>query len=375
MRYALSGSLLVHAAIFGTALVGFVWPKAEDAPAPGAVTVDIISMSSVSTNITSTIESSSTDDLISSGAETAAPTVIEPIELEAVTPISPTQQAVQPDVTEPLAAQPVESAKATPIEPELVEPVQASTAEPVQPSRSEAVEPAETVLATAMLSAEPAEIVAPSVAVPVEPVAAAEPETTTVRVSPAEAVTPIVPEALQPETSTDASTAPVPQILSFQRQSEPTPRRTTPRREPAPERPRQQVAEQTPQRPASAAGNGGQNVADAAAGRASAGQQGSDGGGGQAEIAQWQSQVQRKLARSLRYPRAANGERGEVVVRFTVAAQGNASGVSIVRSSGNVVLDQAAIETVGRASPFPPIPADAGFASKTFDFPLGFVRN
>ena len=148
-----------------------------------------------------------------------------------------------------------------------------------------------------------------------------------------------------------------------------------PRREAAPERPRQQMAEQTPQRPASAAGNGGQNAADAAAGRASAGQQGSDGGGGQAEIAQWQSQVQRKLARSLRYPRAANGERGEVVVRFTVAAQGNASGVSIVRSSGNVVLDQAAIETVGRASPFPPIPSDAGFASKTFDFPLGFVRN
>ena len=374
MRYALSGSLLVHAAIFGMALIGFVWPKAEDAPAPGAVTVDIISMSSVSTNTTSTIESSSTDDLISSGAETSAPPVIEPIEPETATPISPAQQAIEPEVAEPVTAQPVGQAQAEAIEPDVAEPVQASIAEPIQPSQSEAVEPTETVLATAMLSAEPAEIVAPSVVPPVEPVAAAEP-TQALPPSPPEPVTPIVPDALQPETSSDARTAPVPQILSFQRPSEPTPRRTMPRREPVPERPRQQVAEQAPQRPASAAGNGGQNAADAAAGRASAGQQGSDGGGGQAEIAQWQSQVQRKLARSLRYPRAANGERGEVVVRFTVAAQGGASGVSIVRSSGNVVLDQAAIETVGRASPFPPIPANAGFASKTFDFPLGFVRN
>ena len=85
--------------------------------------------------------------------------------------------------------------------------------------------------------------------------------------------------------------------------------------------------------------------------------------------------MQRRLANALRYPRAAGGERGEVVVRFTVASQGGASGVSIVRSSGSAVLDQAAIETVGRAAPFPPIPANAGFASKTFDFPLGFVRN
>ncbi|RYZ78426.1 MAG: DUF1631 family protein, partial [Proteobacteria bacterium] len=63
-------------------------------------TVDIISMSSVSTNTTSTIESSSTDDLISSGAETSAPPVIEPIEPETATPISPTQQAIEPEVAE-----------------------------------------------------------------------------------------------------------------------------------------------------------------------------------------------------------------------------------------------------------------------------------
>lgn len=368
MRYALSGSLLVHAAIFGTALIGFVWPKAEDAPAPGAVTVDIISMSSVSTNVTSTIESSSTDNLISSGAETAVPPVIEPIEPEAVTPISPAQQALEPNRAEPIPPELVEQATATPVQAEQAEQIEEPVAEPIEASRADTIEPAEAelvepLLATAMLSAEPVEIVAPSVVAPVEHEASAEP------------VMPMVSDVLEPESTTDAKTAPVPRTLSFERPSEPTPRRPTPTREGTPERPRQQVAEQAPQRSTSAAGNGGQNEADSVAGRASAGQQGNYGGGGQAEIAQWQSQVQRKLARSLRYPRSANGERGEVVVRFTVAAQGGASGVSVVRSSGNAVLDQAAMETVGRASPFPPIPANAGFASKTFDFPLGFVRN
>ena len=33
MRYALPGSVLVHAGILGIALYGFAWPEAEDAPA------------------------------------------------------------------------------------------------------------------------------------------------------------------------------------------------------------------------------------------------------------------------------------------------------------------------------------------------------
>jgi protein TonB len=57
-----------------------------------------------------------------------------------------------------------------------------------------------------------------------------------------------------------------------------------------------------------------------------------------------------------------------------VAANGSVSGVRIVGSSGNPILDDAAIKTVNRAAPFPEIPADAGKSSWTFTLPLGIVR-
>jgi protein TonB len=321
MRYALSGSALVHAAIFGTALVGFAWPEPDDAPAPGAVTVDIVNVSAVSANASETLTSSAPVDLVSAGAE-AAP-VIEPLASEVVE-----------RTTETLAE----------AEPERVEAVAAKTLEPAEP-----VEQVE-ILTMAMLSAEPAESVAPMEAEPVAPAETA---------------------VIAAESVTDAKIAPTPHTLSFKRPSAPTPREPAePRRETA-----QQQPAPTAKKPPSQAGNGGQNQADAAAAPQSAGQGGSNGGDGTADTASWERQVSRRLAGALRYPRAANGERGEVVVRFTVAAQGSASGLQVVRSSGNAVLDQAALETVSRAAPFPPIPSGAGFASKTFDFPLGFVRN
>ena len=353
MRYALPGSLLVHAAIFGTALVGFAWPEAEDAAAPGAVTVDIVTVSTVSTNTTETIVSSATQTLVSAGAEAVPPPVLEPVQSEMV------------EAT---------TSRLTAAEPERLDPV---TQQTVTPQRAQAVEAVETpvetrILATAMLSAAPVDTVMPvqaeaSTVEPVETVAPAKAET-----SPAEPVdvqTAVAPEVVEPQMVADAKIAPVPHTLSFKRPDAPTARQRP--------KPQQQAAVQQPakSRPASEAGNGGRNNADTVAAPAGAGQNGSNGGGGSADTASWERQVSRRLAGALRYPRAANGERGEVVVRFTVAAQGGASGMQVVRSSGHPVLDQAALDTVSRAAPFPPIPANAGFASKTFDFPLGFVRN
>jgi protein TonB len=338
MRYALGGSALVHAAIFGTALIGFAWPEPDDAPAPGALTVDIVTISNVSTNSTEVLTSSAPQNLVSAGAE-ASPPVLE---------------AIKPQTTEQLTETVLE-----PIEPEAVQ----TTSEALPPTEPEqikamsapSVEPAASIaqseiLTTAMLAAEPAEAVAP---VAVEP---ASPENQSA--------------VIAPQSVTDAKVAPMPQTLSFKRPSAPTPR------EPA--QPQREIAQQKPapsrQRPPSQAGNGGQNQADAAAAPAR-GQGGGAGSGGSADTASWERQVQRRLNGALRYPRSGNGARGEVVVRFTVAAQGDASGMRVVQSSGNPVLDQAALDTVSRAAPFPPIPAGAGFAHKTFDFPLGFVRN
>jgi protein TonB len=321
MRYALPGSALAHAAIFATALLGFAWPEPDDAPAPGAVTVDIVNVSSVSTNSTQMLISSAPQNLVSAGSE--PPPVLEPI--------GPTETGE--NTSEPLSA----------TKPERVEPVAAQKAERVEPTEQTEI------LTAAMLQPDPVDSITPAQA------------------EPAEAAQPAVITA---QSVTDAKTAPTPHTLSFKRPSTPTAReQRQPRREAA------QKPAPAQQKPASRAGNGGQNQADAAAAVASAGQNGSAGGGGSADTASWERQVHRRLASALRYPRAANGSSGEVVVRFTVAQQGFASGLQVVRSSGNPVLDRAALETVSRAAPFPPIPEGAGFKSKTFDFPLGFVRN
>ena len=287
MRYALSGSALLHAGLFGTALLGFAWPQPEDAPPPGAVTVDIITMETVSTNPAATLEAMTAQNLVAAGAETVQSQTIEPVEPDTVAPVEAVQAALETAALAPLEARPVAETLITPLEP---------TATP----------------------------------------------------------------SLEPVSVAEAKQAPIPQTLSFTRPSAPTPRATAPRKPVPP--------------PAQAPGNGGSNNADAAAGKAAAGQQGGAGGGGTADIAPWERQVRRALAGARRYPRAANGASGDVVVRFVVSAAGALSGVSIIASSGNPVLDQAALDTVSRAAPFPPLPAGSGMASKTVQLPLGFVR-
>ena len=121
--------------------------------------------------------------------------------------------------------------------------------------------------------------------------------------------------------------------------------------------------------PPSAAGNGGSNNADAVASAGSTAQQVGAGNGGDAEVAKYPSEVLRKLRRALR---SSNGPRGEVVVRFTVLANGQVTDVGIGSSSGNGAVDQAGLATVDRAAPFPGIPAAANRSSWTFDVPLAF---
>jgi protein TonB len=65
-------------------------------------------------------------------------------------------------------------------------------------------------------------------------------------------------------------------------------------------------------------------------------------------------------------------EEGVVVVRFTIAADGGVGGVSVARSSGHSLLDQAALETVSRAGKFPPLPADVQKPHLKIEVPLSF---
>jgi protein TonB len=178
-------------------------------------------------------------------------------------------------------------------------------------------------------------------------------------VAPVEAVNPAAAETLEPVAEPPADTAPVPH-----------PR--TRKQKPA-EKPAQKVqAKPSPQRPQQA-GNSGASNADAKASPPSGGSRATGQMGNGAAVTKYPGQVLSKLRRALRYPRGGRGT-GEVSVRFTVSAAGSASGVRVVKSSGNPVFDKAAMDTVQRAAPFPPIPREAGRNSWTFTMPLGFVR-
>lgn len=97
---------------------------------------------------------------------------------------------------------------------------------------------------------------------------------------------------------------------------------------------------------------------------------------GNAAIDNYKGKVRRKLSRSRYYPPEARrqGLRGVAHVRFTVTSNGGLAGVSLAKSAGSPLLDQAALDAVRRAVPFPPIPAGAGRDSWVFTIPIDFKR-
>jgi protein TonB len=69
-------------------------------------------------------------------------------------------------------------------------------------------------------------------------------------------------------------------------------------------------------------------------------------------------------------------DRGLVVTRLTLARDGGVLDVSLLRSSGSPALDNAVVQTIRSASPFPPLPADlAGGGPQTFVVPVNYSRD
>ena len=97
---------------------------------------------------------------------------------------------------------------------------------------------------------------------------------------------------------------------------------------------------------------------------------------GNAAVDNYKGKVRRKLSRARRYPAEARrqGLRGVAHVRFTVSSDGGLVSVSLTKSAGSPILDEAALDAVRRAAPFPPIPESAGRNSWVFDIPLDFRR-
>ncbi|MHC4043477.1 energy transducer TonB [Bradyrhizobium sp. 23AC] len=74
----------------------------------------------------------------------------------------------------------------------------------------------------------------------------------------------------------------------------------------------------------------------------------------------FQQSLLRHVSRYQRYPNAARAMHleGTVVTQFAMARDGTLLGVWVRTSSGQLLLDKEAIETIRRAQPLPPIPPE-----------------
>ena len=84
----------------------------------------------------------------------------------------------------------------------------------------------------------------------------------------------------------------------------------------------------------------------------------------------YSSLVVGQLERAKRYPPGAPS--GSTAVAFLVSSDGSLRGAHVTKSSGNSVLDQAALDIVHRASPFPHFPAGLNESQHTFFWTVNF---
>ncbi|MBD9373301.1 energy transducer TonB [Rhizobium sp. ARZ01] len=99
---------------------------------------------------------------------------------------------------------------------------------------------------------------------------------------------------------------------------------------------------------------------------------GNSSAAGNAAVSNYPGKVRNKINRVKR--RVGGAGSGIVMVSFTVSASGDVSSVRVAASSGQPELDQAALDAVRRAAPFPDIPEDAGRSSWPFSVPIAFKR-
>ena len=119
-----------------------------------------------------------------------------------------------------------------------------------------------------------------------------------------------------------------------------------------------------------AAGAGG----GALAGRADAGQGASANTAKQNSLmASWGADIRARVERRKRYPGSAGRASGTVVLSLKVTSSGVLAEVSVSRSSGNRLLDQAAVNAVQSAR-LPAAPRGLSQGTHAFSLPIRFSR-
>ncbi|MCK5932301.1 MAG: TonB family protein [Fulvimarina manganoxydans] len=262
-------------------------------------------------------------------------------------------------------------------------------AKPVAPSETATAERAPDIQpddANEAQAARAIETVAPQPAQPLNEVEAAPGETAevaeTLQSSEAQEIAAIEPQAppAAPVTESVEAMEPQPDNVPLPtRRPNPPPRRVV---EETPERTRptrQRTEPQRTQQRETRSGNRGRQETNAQRGSRESGRAQRSGGGASganatAARSNYSGQILSRIRRAQRYPASARRQRAEgtASVAFTVTGRGGASGIRLVRSSGNALIDRAAVDTIRRASPFPPIPREAGRSSMSFTVPIRF---
>lgn len=90
-------------------------------------------------------------------------------------------------------------------------------------------------------------------------------------------------------------------------------------------------------------------------------------------IKRWGSAIRKKIEARKSYPAAAKGAKGKVMLRLTISRTGALLGVSVVKSSGNAALDQAAVKAAKSVKSYPAAPKGMAEPSYSFTLPMSFA--
>ncbi len=86
----------------------------------------------------------------------------------------------------------------------------------------------------------------------------------------------------------------------------------------------------------------------------------------------FRKQIRHKVGKAKYYPRMAQrlGFEGKPVVSFTLGVKGELLDLRLAQASTYSLLNEAALETIRRGTPYPPIPGPLGKKSISFDLPI-----
>ena len=85
--------------------------------------------------------------------------------------------------------------------------------------------------------------------------------------------------------------------------------------------------------------------------------------------------IWQKVAKAKYYPRIARsrGFEGAPIVRFTIDKDGSLTSIKLIKDSKYEILNNAALETIRRGTPYPPIPKPLGKFSISFNLPISYM--